>query len=402
MLKSRAIRTLAIVAGISLVAAACGDDDGSSDTTQAATTAAATSVAPDTTAPAGVTCENVTIASQGPLTGDAAGLGKPITQGAELAVTEFNAANPGCQVKYQAEDSQGDPAQAPAIAKKLVDQADVLGVVGPAFSGESDATGPTYTEAGLVTVSPSATRVDLTTKGYTSFHRVLGTDGVQGPGIARHIVNVLKPAKAAVIDDASAYGKGLADIVAEALGDKVAVTDTIDPKAQDYSAAVTKVADAGVDVVFFGGYYEAAGRLAKQLRDGGVTAQLVFGDGVKDAGFITAAGPEAAEGATITCTCADAAALPAGADFVAAYTAKYGEAPGTYAAEAYDAANLLLSGIAAGNLDRASLMAYVKGASFQGITKLIKFTPVGEVDSTTTYAYVVEGGAIVGKGEIPA
>jgi len=393
---------VALIAGFALVAAACGDDSSGDSTTSAA--AVVTTAAADTTAaPAtGAKCEGVTIAMQGPLTGDAAGLGKPIEQGADLAISQFNAANPDCQVKYQKEDSQGDPAQAPAIAKKLVAQKDVLGVVGPAFSGESDASGPTYSEAGLVTVSPSATRVDLTTKGYKSFHRVLGTDGVQGPGIARYIVNVLKPTSAAVIDDASAYGKGLADIVAATLGATVTVTDQIDPKAQDYSAAVTKVKDGDVDVVFFGGYYEAAGRLAKQLRDAGVEATLVFGDGVKDAGFMTAAGPAAAEGAIITCTCADASTLPAGADFVTAYTAKYGEAPGTYAAESFDAANLLLSGIAAGKLDRASLLAYVKGVTYDGITKTIKFTDVGEVDSTSTYAFQVKGGAIVGIGEIPS
>lgn len=390
---------VALMAGFALVAAACGDDSSSGDKTTAPTTAAAanTTVAPVT----GVKCDGFTIAMQGPLTGDAAGLGKPITQGAELAINQFNAANPDCKIKYQPEDTQADPAQAPAIAKKLIDQKDVLGVVGPAFSGESDATGPAYTEAGLVTVSPSATRVDLTTKGYTSFHRILGTDGVQGPGIARLIVNQIKPTAAAVIDDASAYGKGLADIVTAALGDKVTVTDTIDPKAQDYSAAVTKIKDGKVDVVFFGGYYEAAGRLAKQLRDAGVTAQLVFGDGVKDPGFIKAAGPEAAEGAIITCTCADAAAIPAGADFFAAYSAKWGEAPGTYGPEAYDATNLLLSGIAAGNVDRASLLAYVHGVSFQGITKLIKFSDVGEVDATTVYSFKVEGGQIVAVGLIP-
>jgi branched-chain amino acid transport system substrate-binding protein len=375
MRKQNTRLAVALLAGLALLGAACGSDDdggGASDTTAAS---GATTSAGGATGNA--TCSNLTLAYQGPLTGDAAGLGKPITQGAQLAIDEFNAANPNCQIKYQQEDSQGDPAQAPAIAQKLVAQSDVIGVVGPAFSGETDASGPAYSEAGLVTVSPSATRVDLSTKGYKSFHRILGTDGVQGPGISRYIKNTLKGEKVAVLDDASAYGKGLADIVTADLGTAVVVTDTIDPKAQDYAAAVTKVKDADADVMFFGGYYEAAGRLAKQLRDAGVEAKLVFGDGVKDAGYMTAAGPAASEGTIITCTCSDAAALPAGAAFVEAYKAKFGEDPGTYAAEAYDAANLLLAGIAAGNQDRASLLEYVNGANYEGITKTIKFTPDG-------------------------
>jgi branched-chain amino acid transport system substrate-binding protein len=249
-------------------------------------------------------------------------------------------------------------------------------------------------------VSPSATRVDLTSKGYKSFHRVLGSDAVQGPGIARYIQNTLKPKTVAVIDDASAYGKGLADLVKVALETTVTVTDAIDPKAQDYSAAVTKVKNGNVDMVFFGGYYEAAGRLAKQLRDAGVKATFIFGDGVKDPGFITAAGPAAAEGAYITCTCTDPASLPGGAAFVTAYKTKFGEDPGTYAAEAFDSANLLLAGIAAGKQDRASLLDFVNTVDFPGITHAIKFTPLGEVDAKKTYAFQVKGGLIVYLGEI--
>ena len=388
MKKSNLKLATVLLAGFAIVAASCGDDKGSSSKT--------------TAGGAGVSCKNLTVAMQGPLTGSYAGLGKPVTQGIQLAIDQFNAKNAGCQIKYQPEDSQGDPALAPAIAKKLVAQKDVIAVVGPEFSGESDASGPTYSEAGLVTVSPSATRIDLTTKGYKSFHRVLGSDGVQGPGIARYMQNTLKPKTVAVIDDASAYGKGLGDIVKSTLGAAVTVTDSIDPKAQDYSAAVTKVKAGNVDVVFFGGYYEAAGRLAKQLRDAGVKATLVFGDGVKDAGFITSAGPAAAEGAYITCTCTDAASLPAGADFVTAYKAKFGEDPGTYAAEAFDSANLLLAGITAGKQDRASLLDFVNTVSFTGITHAIKFTATGEVDVKKTYAFQVKGGLIVYLGEIAA
>jgi branched-chain amino acid transport system substrate-binding protein len=399
MRKTNIFRLGVVALGLTLVAAACGDDDGdgAADTTAAAATTAAGS---ETTAggEGGVTCEDITIASFQALSGEAAGLGLPIKQGAELAVTQFNEANPDCQVTFQPEDSQGSPDQAPGIAKKLVDQSDVIGVVGPAFSGESDASGPTFSEAGLITVSPSATRVDLTTKGYKSFVRILGTDGVQGPGLARYISS-LEPASVAVIDDASAYGKGLADIVRDELGDLVTVNDKIDPEAQDYSAAVTQVASENPDVVFYGGYYEAAGRLAKQLRDAGVEATLVFGDGVKDQGFIDAGGA-AAEGSVISCTCAPAEALPNGADFVAAYTEAFGDAPGTYAAEAYDAASMLLAGISEGITDRAAMLDFIRNIEFEGITKTIKFTPEGDVDADTVYLFEVQGGEIVGTGQI--
>ena len=125
-----------------------------------------------------------------------------------------------------------------------------------------------------------------------------------------------------VIDDASDYGKGLADSVKTALGAAVVGSDTIDPKATDYSATVTKVKAAAPDAVFFGGYYSQAGPLAKQLRDGGVTRPSSCSvTASKDAGFVKLAGT-AGEGAIITCPCA-----PSPPDFAAAYKAAFNVDP---------------------------------------------------------------------------
>jgi branched-chain amino acid transport system substrate-binding protein len=409
-MRKNLVRVGAVVAGLALLAAACGDDDDDSSSGAATTAAGAATTAAGaattaaggaatTAAAGGATCENLTIASFQALTGEAAGLGEPIKNGAELAINEFNEANPDCQIKFQPEDSQGSPDQAPGLAKKLVDQSDVIGVVGPAFSGESKNAGPTFAAANLVTITPSATNVDLSKNGWKTFHRLLATDATQGAGIARYIQNTVKPTKVAVIDDASTYGKGLGDIVRSELGATVAVSDVIDPKGSDYSAAVTKVKDSGADTVFFGGYYEAAGRLAKQLKDAGIDAQFISGDGSKDDGFMAAAGA-AAEGAILTCTCAPAEALEKGADFVTAYTEAYDLAPGTYAAESFDSANFLLAGIAAGNTDRESLLEYINSTTFPGITKDVEFDETGEVTSTAVYSFIVKDGKIVGEGLI--
>lgn len=396
MRRKNVLRLSSVVLGAALLAAACGSDKKESGgATTTATGGTATTAAGGGTAK----CTGLTVASFQALTGEAAGLGEPIRNGAELAVKQFNEKNKDCQIKFQAEDSQGDPAQAPALAKKLVDQKDVIGVVGPSFSGESKNAGPAFNEAGLTTISPSATNPALSTNGWKTFHRLLANDDVQGPGIATYIKNTMKPTKVAVIDDASTYGKGLGDIVRSSLGSVVTVNDVIDPKGSDYSAAVTKVKDGGVDVVMFGGYYEAAGRLAKQLKDAGVTAKFIAGDGVKDSGFMTAGGT-ATEGAIITCTCAPPESLPKGADFVTAYKAAYGIDPGTYAAEAYDSAGFLLAGIAAGNQDRAKLQEYVSSQTYPGITKDVKFDDTGEVTAKAVYAFVVKDGKIVGEGEI--
>jgi branched-chain amino acid transport system substrate-binding protein len=397
------------IAAVALLAAACGDDDddAAGDDTVETTTAPAEG-GDTTTAPAagGAVCEGLTIAFFGAQTGDAANLGLNESRGVELAIDEFNAANPDCQVGYKFFDSQGNPDNAPALAQQAADDSSIVGIVGPAFSGESRTANPIFQEAGLPIVTPSASAPDLSTLNWTIFHRLIANDDSQGPAIAAHISGELAAKKVAVIDDNSEYGKSLAAIVAEGLeaaGVEVAVTDSIDPASQDYSATVTKVNDAGVDAVMYGGYYAEAGRLRKQLVDGGVTATFISGDGALDPGFIDAAGAEAAEGAILT-----AAAFfspdgyTGGADFGARFTAASdGNAPGLYSAEGFDGANLLLSAIAAGNQDRASINTYLDGVTFEGLTKTFKFHPNGELDGPVAiYATVVQGGELVGLGQI--
>jgi branched-chain amino acid transport system substrate-binding protein len=402
MKKTRLVRAAALAVSLAFVAAACGDDNDSAST-EDTTAAAEETTTGDTTAEGettegGATCaEGTSIAFFGALSGDAGNLGQNIKKGAELAVAQFNAANAGCQVELKEYDSQGSPDQAPALATEAIGDATVLGIVGPAFSGESKAVNPLFDEAGLAIITPSATNEALNDNGWTVFHRALAGDDKQGPGIVTYIQNTLASETVGVIDDASEYGKGLADIVREGLGDAVVASDSIDPAAADFSAAVSKMKDAAPAAIFYGGYYAEAGKLAKQLRDAGVESTLVFGDGVKDVGYIEAAGP-AAEGSIITCTCADGGS---NADFAAAYGEQFpGETPQTYAAEAYDAANAFLAAIASGAADRAAVLEFLKSYDAAGVTKQIKWDETGEVAGNAVYSYKVEGGAIVVEGLI--
>ncbi len=386
----------ALLLSLGLFAAACGDDSGSSSATTGGGGAATTGGGGTA---AGVKCDGVALGFFGALTGDAANLGVNIEQGAELAVDQFNANNPDCQVEMKKFDSQGSPDQAPALAKQAIDDASVIGIIGPAFSGESKVANPLFDEAGLPIITPSATNPGLAEQGWKVFHRALGNDASQGPGAALYIDSTLKAEKVFVLDDASEYGKGLADQVNEALGAKVVGTDTIDPAATDFSATVTKVKDAAPDAVFFGGYYAAAGLLSKQLRDAGVTATLVFGDGVLDPGYIEAGGA-ATEGAIITCPCAPIDKIEGGADFASAYKDAFGVDAGTYSGEAYDAAGFFLAGIASGAQDRDSLNTYVSSQSYVGITKTLKFDAQGEISDVAIYASTVKDGKIVSVGLI--
>jgi branched-chain amino acid transport system substrate-binding protein len=338
------------------------------------------------------------VAFMGALSGENGALGTNMTNGAAIAFEDWNKANKTCQIKFDKStffDSQGSPDQASPLAPKVVGDKNIVFLIGPGFSGETKATMPVFEAAGLPMITPGATNATLSTNGWKMFHRVLANDDKQGPGVAKLIKKTGK--KVGVIDDASEYGKGLADTVRKELGALKVADDTIDPKGSDFSAAVNKMKAAGVDTVFYGGYYAEAAKLVKQMRDAGVTATFVAGDGVLDVKFIENAGAASAEGALLTATGAPGDVNPA---FQAKFKAKYGTDPTLYSPEAYDIANIFLNAIKAGKTSRKAIAAYIDTYDADGITKRIKFTPEGEVAGDAVYAYKVVGGKLVPQGII--
>ena len=381
---SKSWQAVAVAAVAGLVLSACGTTEDSGD--DASSGGGGSDAACD-----------LQLAFFGPETGPAAGLGKPIIQGAQLAVDQYNE-DADCAVELVNFDSQGSPDEAPALATEVAGDETIIGVVGPAFSGESAAAGPIFAEAGVPTVTPSATNPALSENGWDTFHRALGNDATQGPAAATYIKDTLKAKKTYVIDDASEYGAGLAGIVQDDLGGSaVAGSDTIQVGDTDFSATVSKVVDSKADAVFFGGYYAEATILIGQLRDGGFDGTFVVADGVKDPAFLDAG--DAAEGTIITCPCIPDTD-PAVAEFASAYEDEFGEAAGTYAAEAYDSATIFLNGIADGATDREAMLEFVNNYDEAGITKQLSFDETGEPSEVKVYAYKVEGGEIVPDGEI--
>ncbi|WP_433534599.1 branched-chain amino acid ABC transporter substrate-binding protein [Micromonospora sp. CA-249363] len=342
------------------------------------------------------------IAVFGPLSGPSANLGRNVEHGVRLALNQYNAAHPGCGVQLATFDTLADPKRAPATAQQVVADSRILGVVGPAFSGESEAAVPLLDQASIASISPSATEASLSTRGWTTFHRLIGNDAEQGPAAARYIAGVLGARKVFVIDDTGAYGHGLASEVIAVLGDRVVESGTVLPAQEDLTAVVARIRAAEPDVIFFGGYYDDAGRLLRQVRAARVSAAFVAGDGVKDDGFLLTAGERAAQGAVITCPCRPPETLPG--TFIKQYQAEFdGLDPGTYSAEAYDAATVLLSGIGSHHLSRSSMAAYVSTYDQPGITTRVAFTPTGELAATsvTVWAYRVRKTQILGERPIP-
>lgn len=333
----------------------------------------------------------------GALTGSSANLGVNIEQGAELAVDQYNDKNGKNCVTIKKADSQGDPAKAPSLARSLVSDKKLLGVIGPAFSGESQVADKIFNDAGIPMITPSATNPTLSQQGWKDFHRGLASDAQQGPADALYIKNVLKPTKAYVVDDQSAYGAGLANEVRKTLGSVVVGNDKVgaDGQQSDFSATVTKIKASNATVLFYGGYYTNAGLLRKQLTAAGWTGTLVAGDGVKDPGYVTTAGKAAAEGSYLSAP--GTPPTKAKGSFVPDYKAKWKVDPGTYSDTAFDAANFFLQGINKGNITPSKLNDYIGSNAYTGVSNTYKFTSTGELDSQylKVWMYKVTNGEIV-------
>ena len=342
-----------------------------------------------------------TIGLMGALSGSNASVVTPSRDGAKLAVKQFLAENEDCDITLTEFDTEGDPAKATPLANQIATNEDFIGIIGGAFSGETRAMKPIFQEAGVVMISQSATATDLTQVDQVDvFHRVVGYDDVQGAAIANYLEGS-GATKVFVVDDSTTYGEPLATKVKSDLGDLVVDSDKTQEGQTDFAAVVSKIESAAPDAVFYAGYAAEAGPFLKQLRDAGVEAEFVGGDGLYGSDFPTAAGPNS-EGAVVTCPC-----LPADqaeGNFAEDFEAEYGTAPGAYAAEGYDAANIFLQGFKEGNNTREKMLEWVNGYTGSGITKDYEFDENGDValDKVVIWAYEIKDGALTPKEELSA
>ncbi|GFG49057.1 branched chain amino acid ABC transporter substrate-binding protein [Mycolicibacterium agri] len=331
-------------------------------------------------------CPPVSIAMAGALNGPDAALGINIKNGVQLAIDKHNAANPGCQVQLKPFDTEGDPQKATAIAPQIVDDQYTIGLVGPAFSGETKATGGVFNQAGLVAVSASATNPTLSQNGWRTFFRGLANDDVQGPAVANYMKNSLGYQKVCVVDDSTDYGLGLSTVVRDTLGPVADPSCNISVKKgdKDFSAAVTQVNGVNPDAVFYGGYYSEAAPLVQQLKDGGFEGTFVSADGTKDPQFVSQAG-EAAKDAILSCPCG-----PATGAFAEEYQQKFNTEAGTYSAEGYDLGTILVKGIDSGAITRPALLEFVRNYNGQGVARKYQWSPTGELTTNLIWIFKVQ------------
>lgn len=339
----------------------------------------------------------VKLAYLGPLTGPAASFGIPTVNGAQLAVSQYNASHAGCEVTLMTYDSQGDPSQAQPLAQAIVADDTILGVVGPAFSGESLATGHTFAQASLPTISPSATNPTIGSRGWKTSHRLVANDYVVGTLLAKYVTTKLKRTRVAVVGDNSDYGRALARVVRGKLGKKAVLAASVRQGQRNFSVLAKKVRAKRVTAVVYGGYYSEAGRFAKQLNQAGYKGPFLSGDGVLAPAFAALAGSKVAARAHIAM---GTAPTNLNASFAQAYRAAFGSAPRYGSIEAYDAARVFLVAIGAGASTRAAMLARVDNYNGQGLTKRIAFNGAGNVIRPPVWLYQPKGRAFTVRSRI--
>jgi branched-chain amino acid transport system substrate-binding protein len=340
---------------------------------------------------------NFKIGVMGALSGANASIVLPSVDGAKLAVEQWD--NADCEVELVEFDTEGDPAKATPVATQIAGDDTFIGVLGGAFSGETRATKSIYNDAGVTMISQSATATDLTQEDQVEvFHRLVPYDDYQGAAIAKYLTDELGASKVFVVDNSEAYGEPLADRVEETLGDAMIQRDKTEVGQTDFAPTISKMESAQPDAVFYGGYIAEAAPLLKQMRDAGIEAPFVGGDGLYGADFGKAVGA-AGEGAVVMCPCAP---IAEDSTFAADFEAEFGSAPGAYAAEGFDAMSVFLAALDDGARTREDVEAFVDGYTGDGLSKEIAFDENGDVpaENVSYWAYKNEGGTLVPEVEV--
>ncbi|MFO0124629.1 MAG: branched-chain amino acid ABC transporter substrate-binding protein [Betaproteobacteria bacterium] len=345
----------------------------------------------------------VKIGHVAPTSGGIAHLGKDNENGARMAIDELNAKGVtiGCRkAKFEllAEDDAADPKQGTAAAQKLVD-AKVNGVIGHLNSGTSIPASKIYSDAGIPQISPSATNPKFTRNGYKTTFRVVADDVHLGGTLGKYAVQQLKGKSIAVIDDRTAYGQGVADEFekgVKAAGGKTVGREFTNDKATDFTAILTSLKAKKPDVVFFGGMDAVAGPMLRQMKQLGIEAKFVGGDGICSGELPKLAAGTMADGQVV---CAEAGGVEGAAkksmdDFYAAFKKRYNADVQVYAPYVYDAVNVMVAAmVKAGSADPAKyLPVLAKTDGYKGVTGTIGFDSKGDIKNGALTLYTYKGG----------
>ncbi|MBV8392894.1 MAG: branched-chain amino acid ABC transporter substrate-binding protein [Alphaproteobacteria bacterium] len=340
----------------------------------------------------------IKIGSAGPMTGGDAVFGEQMKRGAEMAVSEINAAGGvnGQQLSLVIGDDACDPKQATAVANKMVTDK-VVFVAGHYCSSSSIPASEIYKEGKILQITPASTNPMLTdgafAKGNTTVFRTVGRDDIQGPTMATYVLKYHPGAKVAIIHDKTTYGKGVADEFKKALnkgGMREVMYEAINRGDKDFTALISKMKAAKVDIMVLGGYHPEGAAIVKQSREQGLSSQLVGFDALATDEFAKLGG--AATNGVIMSFPPKAEDDPKNADLVKKFRdQKYN--PEGYTLFSYAAVKVWAQAAnKAKSTDAAAVAAALRSGSYDSAVGPLVFDQKGDIKNPVYDIYVWKDG----------
>ena len=342
-------------------------------------------------ATAGSAAAQVKMGVEGPITGPNAAFGAQLKNGAEQAVADLNAKGGilGQKITLTFGDDVSDPKQGVSVANKFVADG-VKFVIGAFNSGVTMPSSEVYQENGILEITPASTNPQITERGMWNIFRTCGRDDQQGAVAGAYILKHFKGKKIAVVHDKTTYGKGLADETVKAIakgGMKPVLYEGINLGEKDFSALVSKIKQSGADLVYWGGLHTEGGLIVRQMRDQGIKAPLMGGDGITTDEFAAIGGP-GVEGTLMTYG-PDARKNPAAKAVVAEFRAKKFE-PESYTLYSYAAVQIIAqAATAAKSLDPKKVAEKMhSGMKFNTVIGPISYDKKGDVTRLDYVMYI--------------
>lgn len=334
--------------------------------------------------PAAADTSPIIIGVVAPMTGDLGDFGTQVTRGIQMAMDELNAKGGlnGRKLEYKVCDDQCNPQMAASCAQKMVADPEIFAVIGHICSSCTLAGGPIYDAGKLTAMTVNSSNPKITEQGWKHMFRSTPTDAQQGGAMVSFAADQLGAKSIAMIYSNDDYGMGLAESAKaemEKLGIELVAEETfITGQDKDFSAQLTKIAQAKPDVLFDMGQYAEAGLVAKQRVSAGLgDIPLIVPAAAQHQEFIDLGG-EGAEGAFIAVFYNLTKDTPQNNEMVQKVVDKYGEKPGEQVPWGYDGVYILAQAILAG-ATKETMPEYLSKVVWEGVTGTIKFDEKNQV-----------------------
>lgn len=354
--------------------------------------------------------ETIKIVSASPLSGEQAAFGILLENGAKVAVKEaadrFKAL--GFELELVAQDDQGNPDIGVAIAKRIANDPQVLGVVGHFNSGVTLPASEVYKDYQLAMITPASTNPRITERGYNNITRLCGRDDVQGPAGANFAIDTLHSKKIFIVQDKTTYGQGVAEAFRQSVTQQGAtVLEMIGTEEKsDFTSVLQQVFALKPDLIYFGGVYGQGGPLLKQIRENGIQTNFMGPDGLDGSVFLNLAGAASVKNTYYTTVAGPLDTYPASEKFAKQYENTFHSAPESFALYAYDATHVLLSAIEnsiaqhPGKIPtRMEVVNAMQKTKMSGVTGDIEFNSKGDRAQAEYFVISLNDGKYPGKVE---